>query len=93
MFENRHGKRSGSDDTYVHVEAKGHLDILERPEELRLRLDVLKESEERMEEKKKLEKQLQKDQDLFTLLDLVKSVKSRPDETDSVFSMETEVDA
>ena len=64
MFENRHGKRSGGQqqgnndhNTYYHVEAKGHLDILERPEELRLRLDVLKESEQRLEEEEKRKKQ------------------------------------
>ncbi len=52
IFENRHGKRSADNDKYCHIQAKGHLDILERPKELRLRLDVLKQSEERLNENK-----------------------------------------
>ena len=84
MFENRHGKRSqgNNDHTYFHVEAKGHLDILERPEELRLRLDVLKQSEERLEEnkKKQMEEELKKEQGILSLLDFFKSVKQQDDD-------------
>ncbi len=55
VFENRHGRKRSAEipDKYCHIQAKGHLDILERPKELRLRLDVLKQSEERLNENKK----------------------------------------
>ena len=85
MFENRLGKRShgNNDHTYYHVEAKGHLDIFEKPEELRFRLDVLKESEERLEEsKKKLQmlEDLKKQQGILSLLDFFNTVKQQDDD-------------
>ena len=84
MFENRLGKRShgNNDHTYYHVEAKGHLDIFEKPEALRFRLDVLKESEERLEEsKKKLQmlEDLEKQQGILSLLDFFNTVKQQDD--------------
>ncbi len=55
IFENRHGKRSNGtpDDTLLHLEANGHLEALESPVELRLRLDVLEESQKRIKEKER----------------------------------------
>ena len=92
MFENRHGKRSqgNNDHTYYHVEAKGHLDIFERPEELRLRLDVLKQSEERMEEsiKKQLGEELKKQQGILSLLDFFNSVKQQDDHDDNISKLD-----